>query len=63
MIIVLSSGATKENLEHVTHMLEERGYEVHLSEGVERTIVGAVGVPSDRGKKAPIMEQFEALPM
>lgn len=43
-------------------MLEERGYGVHLSEGVERTIVGAVGVPSDAGQKGPIMEQFEALP-
>ncbi len=62
MIIVLSSGATKENLEHVTGMLEERGYGVHLSEGVERTIVGAVGVPNDPGQKSSVMEQFEALP-
>ncbi len=46
MIIILSSAATKENLTHVTQMLEERGYGVHLSEGVETTIVGAVGVPA-----------------
>ena len=38
MIIILSSAATKENLTHVTQMLEERGYGVHLSEGVETTI-------------------------
>ena len=62
MIIILSSEATKENLGHVTQMLEERGYGVHLSEGVERTIVGAVGVPADPRSKAEVMEQFEALP-
>ncbi len=62
MIIILSSGATKENLNHVTQMLEERGYSIHLSEGVERTIVGAVGVPADPTQKAQVMEQFEALP-
>ncbi len=62
MIVILSSGATKENLQHVTKMLEERGYAVHLSEGVERTIVGAVGVPADPTQKAAVMEQFEALP-
>ncbi len=62
MIIILSSGATKDNLMHVTQMLEERGYAVHLSEGVERTIVGAVGVPADAAQKALVIEQFEALP-
>ena len=62
MIVILSSGATKENLKHVTQMLEERGYAVHVSEGVERTIVGAVGVPADPTQKAAVMEQFEALP-
>ncbi|BDI30318.1 3-deoxy-7-phosphoheptulonate synthase [Capsulimonas corticalis] len=61
MIIILSSQATKENLSHVTQMLEDRGYAVHLSEGVERTIVGAVGVPADATQKAAVMEQFEAL--
>ena len=62
MIIILSSGATKENLKHVTQMLEERGYGVHLSEGVETTIVGAVGVPNDPSGKSEVMEQFAALP-
>ncbi len=62
MIIILSSEATKENLQHVTQMLEERGYGVHLSEGIETTIVGAVGVPNDPSGKAEVMEQFAALP-
>lgn len=62
MIIVLAAEATADNLKQVTRMLEERGYAVHPSEGVERTIVGAVGVPSDPEQKGAIMEQFEALP-
>ena len=62
MIIILSSGATKDNLSQLTQMLDTLGYGVHLSEGVERTIVGAVGVPSDPAQKGEIMEQFESLP-
>jgi 3-deoxy-7-phosphoheptulonate synthase len=62
MIIILSSSATKDQREQVTKLLEERGYAVHLSEGVERTILGAVGVPSDPSQKASIIEQFESLP-
>jgi len=62
MIIILSSAATKDQREQVTRLLEERGYAVHLSEGVERTILGAVGVPTDATQKASIIEQFEALP-
>ena len=61
MIIVLSSEATKENVAHVTHMLEERGYGAHVSEGVGNTIVGAVGVPADMTQKATVIEQFSAL--
>jgi len=62
MIIVLPSGTTKDNLKHVTDMLEASGYAAHVSEGIEQTIVGAVGVPSDPTAKAAIIEQFEALP-
>src|SRR3569833_902164 len=47
---------------HVKEMLEERGYAVHVTEGVEQTIVGAVGVPTDPTQKAQVMEQFESLP-
>lgn len=62
MIIILSSEATSENLSHVTKMIEDCGYAVHISEGIERTIIGAVGVPADPTQKAEIMEQFESLP-
>ena len=62
MIVILEPKSTKENLMHVTEMLEERGYAVHVTEGVEQTIVGAVGVPADPARKAEVMEQFESLP-
>jgi len=62
MIVILEPKSTKENLMHVKEMLEERGYAVHVTEGVEQTIVGAVGVPTDPTQKAQVMEQFESLP-
>jgi len=61
MIIVVSSQATPENLEHLTAVLKERGYDAHLSKGVETTIVGAVGVMSAPDEKQAFMEQLETL--
>ncbi len=43
MIIVMGPGHTEEQLQAVIRRIEEMGYSVHLSRGVERTIVGAVG--------------------
>lgn len=60
MIIILEPGATTEQQESLTSDLKSRGYGVHLSVGVERTIVGVIGTP-DRDK-AELMEQFEAIP-
>lgn len=62
MIIVMSSKATPENLEELTSVLKERGYDAHLSKGVETTIVGAVGVLPTAEEKSAIMEQIETLP-
>jgi len=61
MIIVLSSQATQENLNHLTSVLKDRGYDTHLSKGVETTIVGAVGVIASPQDKAAFMEQLESL--
>jgi len=61
MIVVLAPQATKENLMQVTNMLEERGYAVHITEGVAQTIVGAIGLPTDPTAKGEVMEQFESL--
>lgn len=43
MIIVFKKGTEKANIQHVQDKLEEYGFQVHLSEGVETTIMGAIG--------------------
>ncbi len=48
MIIVMKAGATREEIDSVVSRIEEMGYRPHLIEGVERTVVGAVG--DERGK-------------
>ncbi|KUO51206.1 MAG: 3-deoxy-7-phosphoheptulonate synthase [Desulfitibacter sp. BRH_c19] len=43
MIIVMENGAREESITKVVEKLEENGFSIHLSQGVERTIIGAVG--------------------
>lgn len=43
MIIVLKPGATEKEIESVENKVRESGLQVHLSKGVERTIIGAIG--------------------
>ncbi|ADD69706.1 phospho-2-dehydro-3-deoxyheptonate aldolase [Denitrovibrio acetiphilus DSM 12809] len=43
MIIVFKKGTEKENIANVQKKLESYGFKVHLSEGVETTIMGAIG--------------------
>lgn len=43
MIVVMSSGANKNQIDNVLKRLENLGFSIHLSEGVERTIIGAIG--------------------
>ncbi len=43
MIIVLKKNATQEQKEQVIQKVEKLGLQVHISEGVERTIIGAIG--------------------
>ncbi len=43
MIIVLSPGATEEQIEHIKDKLQSLGLTPHISRGVERTIIGAIG--------------------
>jgi 3-deoxy-7-phosphoheptulonate synthase len=58
LIIILSPEATETDLQELIDNLEERGYGVHLSKGVEKTIVGAIGAPDE--DKAVIAEQIES---
>ena len=50
MIIVMKSKADQQELDNVIKWIESVGYKAHVSKGVERTIIGAVG--DERGKVA-----------
>lgn len=43
MIIVMSHRASDDEIEAVLIRLERTGFQIHLSRGVERTIIGAIG--------------------
>lgn len=43
MIVVMSHCATEEEIKAVSAWLEREGFQIHLSRGVERTIIGAIG--------------------
>lgn len=57
MIVVMDSQASKEQIDQVIKRLKDFGFDVHLSQGVERTIIGAIGE-----KTAAKLEQLEATP-
>lgn len=59
MIIVMEKRVSKEKVDNVIKRLEDQGFTIHLSEGVEKTIIGAVG---DKGYLAKNNLDFEALP-
>jgi 3-deoxy-7-phosphoheptulonate synthase len=50
MIIVMKSKADQQELDNIIKWIESVGYKAHVSKGVERTIIGAVG--DERGKVA-----------
>lgn len=59
MIVILSPRATESDLEELVASLKERGYGVHVSKGVEKTIVGAIGALDD--EKIVVAEQLSSL--
>jgi 3-deoxy-7-phosphoheptulonate synthase len=48
MIILMQKKATPEQIDQVTEWIASIGYKPHLSRGVERTLIGAIG--DERGK-------------
>ena len=48
MIILMKKNATQEQIDHVIEWIASVGYKPHLSQGVERTLIGAIG--DERGK-------------
>ncbi len=43
MIVVMDKNATRQEIDQVLDRLQDLGFQIHLSEGVERTIIGAIG--------------------
>lgn len=57
MIIVMKAKASQDEVKRVQETLQELGFGVHLSEGVERTIIGALG-----NKDVLVAANIETLP-
>lgn len=57
MMIIMNPGASKEQVAHVIAHIEENNLSAHVIEGVEQTIIGAVGESHSVPK-----EVFEVLP-
>ena len=43
MIIVMRMGASRAQVDYVVSRIQEMGCQAHLSQGVERTIIGVMG--------------------
>lgn len=43
MIIIMKPDATDEQINYVAEKLKSHGFGIHLSKGVERTVIGAIG--------------------
>ena len=59
MIIVMRGGCPSSAVDEVAKRLEDIGYAIHKSEGVERTVIGAVG--GEEYAKVDALEQIRAL--
>ncbi|MEJ5186683.1 MAG: 3-deoxy-7-phosphoheptulonate synthase [Candidatus Geothermincolales bacterium] len=56
MIVVMSKGATKEQIESVIRKIEEFGLKAHPIKGVEKTVIGVIG--DDKTKVVETMAGF-----
>lgn len=59
MIIILAPSATDADVDELVTNLKDRGYGVHLSKGIEKTVVGVIGAHDD--VKPMIAEQLSSL--
>jgi 3-deoxy-7-phosphoheptulonate synthase len=59
MIVIMQPTATKQEIEEVEYSLQNWGYDIHPIYGVERTVIAAVGAPTE--DEAQVVEQIEAL--
>jgi 3-deoxy-7-phosphoheptulonate synthase len=60
MIVVMRQGSSATQISSITDHLEKLGYIIHKSEGVERTIIGAVGSPDlDKTETAEQLRSYD----
>ncbi len=61
MIVVLKAKATKKDIDLVVQKIKKMGLKPHISRGIERTIVGAIGdeslLKADQLKAMPVVEK------
>jgi len=57
MIVVMKAGATEEEVNAVIGRIKELGFTPHISQGVERCVIGCIG--DERGK--PRLQMLEAM--
>jgi len=61
MIIVLKARATDKEIDHVANKITKMGLKPHISKGVERTLIGAIGdeqlLKADQLKAIPCVEK------
>lgn len=56
MIIVMKSGVARSKIQDVVDRVERMGYQTHLSQGEERTVIGVIG-----GDRTMVPENMELL--
>jgi 3-deoxy-7-phosphoheptulonate synthase len=44
MVVVLETGAAEKQIENIIRVLHEHGFDIHRSEGIQHTVLGAIGV-------------------
>jgi 3-deoxy-7-phosphoheptulonate synthase len=59
MIVVMKSGSTPQQVEHVVHLVREMGLKDHVIVGTERTVVAVIG--NDRFKDRSVLETVEGV--
>src|SRR5438552_17275405 len=59
MIVVMKSGSTQQQIEHVIKLVKEMGLKDHVIVGTERTVVAVIG--NDRFKDRTVMESVEGV--
>lgn len=62
MLVNMANSATREQIDHVIERIKECGFQAHVIEGAERTVIGAVGSSERRAeikalKAAPGVEE------